>query len=369
LNYKYFVWITSLFIVLLFHTHYPIAAVFLLAFGIHALILSYSMCEKKLSVFIREFFKLTAPLFISLLFIIPSLVYFKTFAIVNSVSLQSAFSSDAYFHNISLAWSFFAKFEFLYLAIFLKIFLLLFLYFRKITRAKENKIVLSTSNFLSLFFCIYILVIARTVLLFERYVIVLQPVLVCIILLDILLCFRAFQESFDLESANQKKTTRTFVIIILIAIWINLVPQMDSIKGHLYELTHQYKGPLDYVIPYIEEKFSDPSKIIIATNYEENSYMYYLNSKTIVGYVGNNLAEDRKLEPDIIIFRKFFNFDQAYVNVFNDFLNKQKYEKVSFPIFDYPFNNIPELNYTVPHLYQTKFADNDDEKLDIYLKQ
>ena len=211
--------------------------------------------------------------------------------------------------------------------------------------------------------------IARTVLLFERYVIVLQPVLVCIILLDILLCFRAFQESFDLESANQKKTTRTFVIIILIAIWINLVPQMDSIKGHLYELTHQYKGPLDYVIPYIEEKFSDPSKIIIATNYEENSYMYYLNSKTIVGYVGNNLAEDRKLEPDIIIFRKFFNFDQAYVNVFNDFLNKQKYEKVSFPIFDYPFNNIPELNYTVPHLYQTKFADNDDEKLDIYLKQ
>lgn len=370
LSYKYYVWLVSFFIVLLFHTHYPIAAIFIITFGLHNIYLAYTKCEKKLLAFAHNFFKLTLPLFISLIFIIPSLIYFKTFAVVNSISAQSAFSIGSYFHNIFWTFSFFEKFEFLYLAIFLKIFLITFIFSnRKNTTIQENKTILKTSNFLSLLFCIYILVIARTVFVFERYVIVLQPVLVCIILLDIFLCWRMFNQIFISEPTNQKKTSLIFVAIILIAIGLNLLPQVESIKGHLYELNHQYKGPLDYAIPYIQEKFKDPSKIIIATNYEENSYMYYLYSKTIVGYVGNNLIEDIKLEPDVIIFRKYFNFDQGYLDIFNSFLEKNKYQAVSFPVFDYPFNNIPELNFLTVHLYKTKFATNNNEKLYLYLKQ
>ncbi len=368
ISYKYYVWIISLFITLLFYTHYPIAAVFLLAFGLHSLISSLEY-EKKLSVLAYKFFKLTLPLFISLIFIIPSLIYFKTFTIVNTVSLISTLGIENYINNIFIAFSFFEKFEFLYLAIFLKILLLLFLYFKKDILMPENKIVIKTSNFLSLFFCIYILVIARTVFVFERYIIVLQPVLVCIILLDILLCWRIFHQFFIQESPDNKKNARIFIGIIFVAIWINLIPLMEPIKGHLYELNHQYKGPLDFAIPYIKEKFNDPKKIIIATNYEENSYMYYLNSKTIVGYVGNNLEEDKKLEPDVIINRKYFDFDHRYADIFNTFFDKNKYQKISFPIFDYPFNNIPELNFTPSHLYKTKLATNDNEKLYMYLKQ
>ncbi|MFA4975780.1 MAG: hypothetical protein WC839_00585 [Candidatus Paceibacterota bacterium] len=369
LNYKYYVWITSLFIVLLFHTHYPIAAIFILTFGLHNLFLSYKTCEKKLSIFIHNFFKSSLPLFISLFFIIPSLIYFKTFTMISTITEQSAWSIENYINNIFVAFSFFAKFEFLYLAIFIKILMLLFLYFKRKIITQENKLLIETSNFLSLFFCVYILVIARTVFVFERYVIVLQPILIFIILLDIMTCWYIFNKTTSQETNKKKTSSSVLITIISIAIWINLTPLMEPLKGHLYELTHQYKGPLDFAIPYIQKKYEDPSKIIIATNYEENSYMYYLDSKTIIGYVGNNLEEDKKLEPDIIVFRKFFGPSQGYGYIFDNFMKKNKYKEISFPIFDYPFNNIPELNFNIPHLYKTTFANNDSEKLYLYIKE
>jgi len=369
LSYKHYVWIVPLFITLLFHTHYPIAAVFIITFGLHNLISAYLMCKKKLSIFLHNFFRSTLPLFLSLIFIVPSLIYFKTFTIVNTITQQSALGLENYVNNIFWAFSFFTKFEFLYLAIFLKILLILFFcYGQKITDIKD-KVIIRTSNFLSLFFCVYILVIARTVFVFERYTMVLQPTLICIILLDILLCWRIFNQTFRSEPTSDKKISRVFIIIILFAIWFNFVPLIKPVKGHLYELTHRYYGPLDFAIPYIQEKFKDPSKIIIATNYEENSYMYYLDSKTIIGYVGNNLKEDEKLEPDVIINRKFFDFDKGYTDIFDTFFSKNKYQKKNFPIFDYPFNNIPELNFTPSHLFETKFTEKDAEKLYIYLKE
>lgn len=370
LKYKHYLWVISLFIVLLFHTHYPIAAAFMLALGIHGLILALSRCEKKLSIFMREFFRLTLPLFISLIFIIPSLIYFKTFITANALTTEYAVGFGVYVRNVVLALSFFAKFEFLCLAIFLKILRALLLRNNKNDKITNNEILIKASNFLTLFFCVYILVIARSLYMFERYIITLQPVLVCIILLDILLCWRMFHRIFVAGSYDRRTMLKMFLVLILMATGLNLIPQIKSIKGHLYEITHQYKGPLDFAIPYIQEKYSDPSKIIIATNYEENSYMYYLNSKTIVGYVGNNLAEDRKLQPDVIVFRKYRNFDQDYVDVFSTFLDTGKYQKINFPIFDYPYNNIPELNYSMAgHLYKTKLTDNNTEKLDIYREQ
>ncbi|PIZ86259.1 hypothetical protein COX94_00595, partial [Candidatus Nomurabacteria bacterium CG_4_10_14_0_2_um_filter_33_9] len=103
LSYKHYVWITSLFIVLLFHTHYPVAAIFMLTFGFHNLFLSYKTCEKKLSIFVNNFLKLALPLFISLIFIVLSLIYFKTFIITSSIASQSSLGIGNYFFNIFVA--------------------------------------------------------------------------------------------------------------------------------------------------------------------------------------------------------------------------------------------------------------------------
>jgi len=369
LSYKYYLGIISFFIVLLFHTHYPIALVFLITFGLHIIVNSYLVCEKKLAVFVHNFLKSVLPLFISFIFIIPSLFYFKTFAMVKMLTAESVLDFNNYFNNIGVALSFFTRFEFLYLAILVKSILLIFLSLKKNIVALEDKVILRVSNFLTLFFGIYILVIARTVFVFERYLIALQPVLVGIILLDILLCWLIISKTLVKDSQKKKKTLPIFTGFVLLGIFLNVIPQIGSIKNHFYELTHQYQGPLDFAIPYIQEEYKDPTKIIIATNYEENSYMYYLGSKTIIGYVGNNLEEDSKLEPDVIVLRKYFIYDQKFTDIFNSFFDNQEYQKVSFPIYDYPFNNIPELNFNVSHLYKTKIAIQDSEKLDLFFRK
>jgi hypothetical protein len=236
----------------------------------------------------------------------------------------------------------------------------------KKTASVEQKLFLS--DFLSLYFVIYILAVAKIPypIVFERYVIGLQPVLIVILLLDIFVIFELLWRLNNNLARIMLSSLILFFMSILMSIlfMMSLTDKMGLIKDHLYELSHQYKGPLDFVIPYIKNNYKNTDSLIIATNYEECSYMYYLNSKVIIGYVGNNLAEDMKANPDIIIIRKKGTYTTKQ-EIFAPFFERNKYAKVSFPVFDYFVNNIPE---TGVHLFKTRMAENNSQCLDIYLK-
>jgi hypothetical protein len=134
------------------------------------------------------------------------------------------------------------------------------------------------------------------------------------------------------------------------------------IKAHAYELRHQYKGPIDFVIPYLENTYDHPERLVIATNYEELSYMYYLGSKVTIGFVGNNLHEDMGYIPDIIIKRNNF----AYTNgVFDRLFKMASYKKISFPVKDYFVNNIAETRW---HLFATPVSSNPSDWVNLYIK-
>ena len=123
---------------------------------------------------------------------------------------------------------------------------------------------------------------------------------------------------------------------------------------------------MDYVIPYLAENYRDPTSLVIATNYEEGVYMYYLGSKVTVGFVGNNLEEDSKVQPDIIIPR--MGRDNNLI-LLNELMSRDHYREVTFPIYDYQFNNIAELSLPIAHLFKTKYAQTDEEKFRIYVKE
>ncbi len=96
--------------------------------------------------------------------------------------------------------------------------------------------------------------------------------------------------------------------------------------------------------------------------------MYYLGAGTTIGYVGNNLEEDLKKQPDVIIVRKRW----AYTNreeIFGLFFKRAAYSRVVFPIVDTPVNNIPEVSGTLRHLYVSRKAEGPREALEIYVKQ
>ena len=102
-------------------------------------------------------------------------------------------------------------------------------------------------------------------------------------------------------------------------------------------------------------------------NYEECAYMYYLDSKVTFGFILNNLEEDKKISPDIIIYRKDWNWNYK-ADMFRPFFKQNTYQKIAFPVYDYPTNTIPELQMEHRHLYRTKYARNEGDKAVIYIK-
>jgi len=208
------------------------------------------------------------------------------------------------------------------------------------------------SLFAGLFFIVSLVVAARIPYFFERYYIFLQPIAIMIFLLV----------SMTVYEGTKKLNLMPYFVVVVV---LSSVTKADSISGHIYELRHSYRGPMDYVVSYINENYVNTEDLVIATNYEEHTLMYYLNSRVIVGYVGSNLKEDRTLTPDIIIKRsnRLNNID-----VLNEMLERNKYRKVVLDIMDYPVNNIPEQTLVLRHLFRSPITDNDKVKVVLYVK-
>ncbi len=322
----------------------------------------------------KYYFQGLLPVMLSLIAVFPLLSFFKTFYIAEETAkfnrlLFSISEWEMYMTNLAVIWKYLTLSDLMYLAIFLK-FCILVSFMRLAVRdvSASDRRKLGFSNFLSVIFAVYFVAIARIPNLpFTRYFISLQPVLAAMIILDVALVY-------DLISLYRSPKIGYWRVILLIVfagfVVTNIGKNVEYLKGHFYELFHQYKGPLDYLIPFIKETYGDTDKLIIATNYEETSFMYYLKSKVIIGYVGNNLEEDTQTVPDIIVFRK--GWGSLHRRIFLDFFGRHRYQRVSFPVFDYKVNNIPELNLwpaLIQHQFQTLNTKDERMKTDIYLKR
>jgi hypothetical protein len=372
----------------LFVTFSPVYFIFLIAISLYesigfvkALVSKYTKKSGQippgmpsLNQSLKYYLRDLLPIVLSLIAVSPLIFFFKTFYIAGEMAkfnflLFGISRLDMYLANLSVIWKYFGSFDFIYLAIFLKFCLLLSfirLGVREISSSDICKLMFS--NFLTIIFIVYFFAIAQIPNFpFTRYFIPLQPVLAVVIILDAALVY-------NLISLRRSPQYSCYKVVLLVGfiglISINVSKNIEYLEGHVYELFHQYKGPLDYLIPFIKETYGDTDQLVIATNYEETSFMYYLESKVIVGYVGNNLEQDIGMVPDIVIFRK--GWGSLNLNIFLDFLRKHRYQRVSFPVFDYKVNNIPELNFSprlFKHQFRTLISGDERMKADIYLKR
>lgn len=318
--------------------------------------------QKNIPLYIQKNYKSWVGIVVSVILVFPFIQYFKTFEISKAMAEFNGYSSKMYSQNLATVWGYFTKFELLYLAIILK--LIVFTGIKKHFNTYKN-LYLASVLFLVLF-VVYTFLIARIPnFIYTRYIIYLQPVVVASALFDffILMYFR-----------NQKNTSLLnfssviFGLLLLVGIFVHYQSNQKNISGRWAELAEPVKGPLDYTIPAIIEKYKKTDTLIVATNYEETSYMYYLQCKATVGFIGNNLEEDAEVLPHVISYRKPWG---NFTHIFQGFMRKAVYLRESYPVYDSPLNTIPELNFmpAFNRKFKTQYTENEQEKTDLYFRQ
>jgi len=313
------------------------------------------------------------PLAASFAVAYPIMLRFDSFRISSEMSAFFAYTFQRttfriYLDNLTVAWSYFASFELLYLALLLKasLFVSYWAMGRNGRRAVLADRTFRVSAFLAVWFLSYIFVIAKIPnFLFSRYLIPLQPVLTVILILDATALYGILSAS---RSAASAWCRRLLTPVCAAFVLVGVIGNFSYIEGHAYELFHAYEGPLDSVIPFIKEKYPDTSRLVIATNYEEMPFMYYLGAKVIVGYLGYDIEHDASAVPDIVVYRRYWKF---FLTVFAGFLTRHPYDTVEFPVLDYPYNNLPELNWTWPvmHQFRTQIAVGDQPKTLLFMRK
>jgi hypothetical protein len=194
---------------------------------------------------------------------------------------------------------------------------------------------LEIARLLLLLTLVYALLVAQTPFLFERYFVVLSPALTTMLLLD---AFSAVTLLRTREGARRSLGAACAVLAALLAAG-SLVVRMPELRGRLQELREPYRGPLDFVIPYLKERTPRPEELVIATNYEGPAFMFYLGSRVTVGFYGADLENDLRILPDVIVPRPW----PDQVEVLKALSERAEFRAREFPVENLPWNNNPSL--------------------------
>lgn len=319
---------------------------------------------------VKRFILDLSPIALSILFILPfELLIFKTYRTAQQLGGTEIFSLR-YLGTVGRILNALFMYEWLSVALIPKAgFVALFFFRRQLNEALRNEYsrLFFVSLFLNSIFLIALLSISRSSLVvFSRYVLPFQPVMLLAAVLE-----GSFFLKWLFASAAMPKIIRWgTVALLLLAAAFTVNMQLPMLRGRIHELRYPYRGPLDFIIPYIKNAYRDPSKLVIAADYESTSYMFYLNARILIGFIPVHLEEDLRHSPDILIYRKLWGQDQT---PFRLFLSKDKYSEIAFPVLDYPVNNIPELYLGVgddmfSHHFSTVYTNDPIYQTSIYIK-
>lgn len=297
------------------------------------------------------------PMVVSFVLILLGVRFYNLIGNIKFFSSGSLFTFRKYLNGLNGVLDYFIVNEFLVAALILKALGILGRVLSHGPDRDELKRAGEMSGLLGLTCLATVLLIAKMSLIYERYYIWVQPMYGAMVVLDAYIVFQLARTKF----ASFQYAGMWAAVAISTLLATTGVSKLKSLSGHFYELTHQYKGQLDYVIPYLRTRYKHPEDLVVATNYDEHSSMYYLECKVIVGYICNNIDQDTLETPDIVWVRNRWKgfLDEKY-SIFANYLNRNiRYIQKTFPIADLSYYNIPESKL---HGFYTQSVASDDAK-------
>ena len=314
----------------------------------------------------KESIWLISPLIFTAILIIPELSFFETFRMAALANAYYHNSTGKMLMNLKEIFHVMCDFDLLYaFAIIWVIRVSCTLLIHRAAISGDERIIKlkGISLFMSLFFAVFILIAARMPFLFSRYFIVLQPVLILMLLTDMLIAIEY------IKYLDRPRVLTAVGVLYSCICLVNIAAIDNHISDYLGQMFTPYRGPLDFYIPALQKRFPNPGGIVIATNYEELSFEYYLGCQVILGYKNQfqeyNEEELGKYSPDVLIIRPASAFDKR---PYEYYMTHGRFQKVTFPVKDWPVNNMADLDLFVRHQFKTLATDIEDEKAKMYLR-
>ena len=289
----------------------------------------------------RDLVRTLAPHLVGALAVVPALVFFETFQIARGFAGHVGTSLPGYGSNLARLLQHLVTHELLVAALVARAGVALWL-------RHEPPGPLRAVAARGLGFCAgYAAVACVNPLIYERYFVVLSPVLTLVFLLDAVVCLE--------RAAPSRRPVLALALVGLVLVAMG--PRLDAVRGRWQEIREPVQGPIDFVVRHLRERYRDPAKLVIATNYEAHPLMYYLGSHVIVGLSRNNIRAERALVPDVIVPRRRW---PGGIPEIRRFLAKAEYEAYALPVLDVHYNNTPSLSASAavpdPHRFESPVA-------------
>jgi hypothetical protein len=306
------------------------------------------------------------PLLPALICVAPLLVYFETFSIAAAISRQLEFGPRELLANLRIVGGHLLRHEFLLPALGCRAGLLVSdAIARRRGGPRWQDAARAAANFLWWLATGYGLIGCLNPLPMERYFVVLSPVLTLVFLLDARSLVLAASQLAAPDQSGRARRLAALGVVALAAAARFSAP--GELAAQIAALRTPVRGPIDFVVDWVREHEPEPERLVIATNYEEEALMYYLDSRVIIGLALNNLAEDRRLSPDLVIPRRRWPSSLPEVVTF---LRQGDWERIELPVVDLHYNNVPALSRSRflpdPHRFRTAVPESSDEALAIY---
>ena len=117
------------------------------------------------------------------------------------------------------------------------------------------------------------------------------------------------------------------------------------------------------------ERYESPEELVIATNYEGPSLMFYLGSRVTVGFYAAELEQDREIPPDVVFPRPW----PEQLEVLRELAGRGDFERVVLPVENLPWNNNPALSprsdHPTAHRFRTPPARDGRPELLLFLRR
>ena len=139
-----------------------------------------------------------------------------------------------------------------------------------------------------------------------------------------------------IESSMKVHPAVGLVVIVLLAWWWRM-------PSYLYEITHDYDGPVEGIVLYLNEH-AGRNDVVAATN-EDLPIKWYTGLRVISGVSGEDYSE--ATHADWLVMRRFSSDPRSRLP---DYLDEKvvwdDYEEILLPYPDYAFENreAPELH-------------------------